>query len=343
MNYIGVDLHKQVISICVMVQKGRSRVVTARQTFRCQDVQSLERFFRSLQPFSLVVEATSSYEWLVQLVEPLAKRVVLAHPRKLRIIAESTRKTDKLDAQVLAEFLALDMIPPAHRPSPRIRQYRALVRHRQFQQRRITSVKCKIRHVLANYNADVKSLFSRAGRRYLEETKLLEADRFVVEQLLGDLEHHRRQLSAVNRQLRLFARSASMQEREAREVLASVPCVGPVTSDVVLSELGDVRRFRNAKQVAAYAGLAPRIRESAGHNRATGITKEGSGLLRWAMIETGWRLVSKTRRWGLTYEKLQRRMGGRKAIVAIARRVLAMMFSLLRRGARYRMATELIS
>ena len=63
------------------------------------------------------------------LIEDLADRLVLAHPKKLRVIAEIARKTDKIDAEVLATFLALDMIPEAYRPSPRIRQYRVLVRH----------------------------------------------------------------------------------------------------------------------------------------------------------------------------------------------------------------------
>ena len=107
------------------------------------------------------------------------------------MIAESTRKTDKIDAHVLAEFLALDMIPQAHRPSPRVRQHRALVRQRQFLQRRITAAKCKVRHVLARYNADITSLFSQAGREYLAAQTLSDSDRFVVEQLLENIDHYR--------------------------------------------------------------------------------------------------------------------------------------------------------
>ena len=106
-------------------------------------------------------------------------------------------------------------------------------------------------------------------------------------------------------ELRQFAKNAPEAEREARQVLETIPCVGPVTIEVVLSELGDVRRFRSQKQVAAYAGLAPGIRESAGRGKQLGITKEGSGLLRWVMIQTAWRLVGKTRRWGLIYETAQ--------------------------------------
>jgi transposase len=268
----------------------------------CRDTPGIEAFFRALGPFQVVVEATASYEWFVALLEPLAARIVLAHPRKLRIIAESTRKTDKLDAQVLAELLALDMIPASHRPTPRVRQHRALVRQRHFVQRRITSAKCKIRHILARYNADVKHLFTVAGRDYLAPQKLLPAERFVVEQLLTMLDQHAEQLAAAARQLRRFAAEAPLAEREAREVLANIPAVGTVTADVLLAELGDIRRFTNQKQVAAYAGLVPSVRESAGRAKQGHITKEGSGLLRWVMIQAAWRMVTKTRRWGMIYE-----------------------------------------
>jgi transposase len=342
MKYVGVDLHKQTISLCVVVQKDARREVLQRQRFDCQNLPAIEQFFRSLGEFQVVVEATASYEWFVELLEPFAMRVLLAHPRKLRVIAESTRKTDKLDAQVLAEFLALDMIPQAHRPTPRVRQHRALVRQRQFLQRRITSDKCKVRHILARYNADVKHLFTAEGQAHLAAQKLLPSDRFIVDQLTADLTHYHDQLRAADRRLQEFAKTATIAEREAREILASIPCVGAVTIDIVLAELGDVRRFKNAKQVAAYAGLAPRVRESADRRKDGGITKEGSGLLRWALIQTAWRAVGKTRRWGLAYEKLQRRKGGKRAIVAIARRLLAVMVSLLRRGERYTLGTEIM-
>jgi hypothetical protein len=106
-KYVGVDLHKKVISLCVVMQKAGQRVVVKRETLCCDEPQRIQSWFRRLGAFQVTVEATSSYEWFVQLVKPLADRVVLAHPKKLRVIAESTRKTDKLDAQVLAEFLSL--------------------------------------------------------------------------------------------------------------------------------------------------------------------------------------------------------------------------------------------
>ena len=157
MNFIGVDLHKKSITVCVMDEK---RKVLARKTFACTQTDEIVEFCRQFRPFKVVVEATASYVWFVELVEPLAEKVVLANPKKLRVIAESTKKTDRLDAQVLTEFLVLDMIPESYQPTPRQRQHRALVRHRQYLQGRITSVRSKIRHILSNYNADRKDLFS---------------------------------------------------------------------------------------------------------------------------------------------------------------------------------------
>ncbi len=129
------------------------------------------------------MEATSSYEWLFKLLEPLAERVLLAHPKKLRVIAESTRKSDKLDAQVLAEFLALDMIPEAHRPTPRQRQHRRLVRQRVYLHKRITCVRSKICWILTDYNADRSDLFTTKGLTYLERVNVSSEDRFVLDQL----------------------------------------------------------------------------------------------------------------------------------------------------------------
>jgi transposase len=335
MNYIGIDLHKQIIVLCV-VDQGRN--VLCRKRFYCSTPEAIAAFFQGVQPFQAVVEATASYEWLFKLLEPLADRMVLAHPRKLRIIAESTRKNDKLDAQVLAEFLALDMIPEAHRPSPRQQEHRILVRHRQYLRGRMTGARNKIRRILSNYNGDRPDLFTQKGLSYLSKVEVNSSDRFVLDQLYAEWEHHGRQLDDIDQRLKEFARSAPIHETEARAVLQTIPGVGTVTVDVVVSELGDVRRFRSAKQVCAYAGLVPGQRESAGHSKQLGITKEGSKLLRWVLVEAAWQLVYRTNRWKAIFEALARRMGKKKAIVAVARRLLCVMFSMLRSGRGYQMA-----
>lgn len=340
MKYVGVDLHKKTISVCVVIKARGQRKVLARTRLECQDESGIKAYFSELGKFEVVVEATASYEWFVKLMEPLAHRVVLAHPKKLRVIAESKRKSDKLDAQVLAEFLASGEIPLSYRPSPRVREHRKLVRWRNYVQRRNTSVKNKLRHILAAYNADVPNLFTAEGRAHLAALPLSAADRFVSDELLIELAQHQERLVTANRRLREFAATAPLAEREARAVLDSIPNVGPVTIDVILAELGDWRRFRSQAHVASYAGLAPGFRESAGKAKQLKITKEGSALLRWAMVEFAWRMVGSSRKWGGHYHRLAGRVGAKKAIVAIARRLLGVIFTLLRTGQKYALALE---
>ena len=339
MNFVGVDLHKQVIRLCVIRIVRGKREIIARRRFACLDTEEIRKFFEGLKRFQVVVEATAAYEWFFLLVEDLADRLVLAHPKKLRVIAESTRKTDKIDAEVLAVFLALDMIPEACRPSPRIRQYRVLVRHRRWLSCRITAVKTKLRNKLAHYNADIAGLFTRQGKAYLAKLALGASDHFEITALQEQLALFVRQLRQVEGELAKFAKTAPLAEREARAILASIPLVGPVTIDVVLSELGDWRRFRNARQVVDFAGLAPGLRESAGKRRDLSITKEGSRLLRWALIQAAWRLANRSPRWNRLYRQLQQNTGSKKkAIVGVARRLLCVMFSMLQSGQMYRMA-----
>jgi transposase len=338
MKFVGVDLHKKTISLCVMSVVGGKRKVACRKRFNCRDTASIRSFFEHLGAFQVVVEATANYEWFLLLVEDLADRWVLAHPKKLRVIAESTHKSDKIDAQILAKFLALDMIPEAYRPSERIRQYRVLVRHRRWIQSRITSLKCKVRHKAAHYNADIASLFSQRGLHYLAGIAMSDADWFETGNLLDQLALCQEQLKKVDKELRKFAKTAPAAEREARAVLDTMPEVGAVTIDVVLSELGDWRRFRSAKRVVSYAGLDPGSRESAGKARQLKISKEGSRLMRWALVETAWRLKNKYRRWRDVFDKLKANTGSvKRAIVGVARRVLCVMFAMLRDGQAYRM------
>jgi transposase len=261
MNFVGVDLHKHSISVCVMIQDSTGRRVVDRKRFACCDEEQIVDYLISLRPFRIVIEATAAYEWFARLVEPLAERFLLAHPKKLRVIAESAKKTDKLDAQTLAEFLALDMIPESWRPTPRVREHRVLVRVRCRIQRRITAVKNALRHVLAGYNADVPRLFTAQGRQYLAQLTLSDADRFCVDLLAEELDQQAERRKRIDRKLAEFAQGAPLFEREARAVLATMPGVGPVTIDVVLSELGDPRRFRSQRQATAFAGLAPGIRQ----------------------------------------------------------------------------------
>jgi len=334
-KFIGVDLHKKTIVICVV---SKDRQVLESRRFYCAETQRIHEWFAAQGPFEVVVEATASYEWFVQLVEPHAGRVVLAHPGKLRIIAQSTRKSDKLDARTLAEFLALGMIPEAYRPTPRQREHRRLVRHRHYLRGRITSIKNRLRNILADYNADRPNLFAQGGSEYMRGLALLGADRFVLEGLLKELSLYYERIHAVEKELQEFAKTAPPTEAAARKLLATIPGVGTVTTEVFLSEIADLQRFSSQKKVVAYAGLAPGQRESAGRRRELGISHAGSGILRWVLNQASWQLVRRSAHWQRIFEAIAKRRGKKKAITAISRRLLCVMTSIVNSGEAYRPA-----
>jgi transposase len=333
MRFVGVDLHKKTITIAIV---DAQRKLVSRKRFSNLMSDRIVLFLKEQGAFELTVEATASYEWFVQLVEPLASRIVLAHPGKLRVIAESTRKSDKLDATVLAEMLALDQIPTAYRPTPRQRGHRQLVRQREFWQREITRVRNKMRRILSNYNLDRTDLFTVEGQDWLPTAPVSETDRFCLAQLASLWKDLVGRLKETDRQLQEFAKEGSDQEQVDRALLRTIPGVGVVTSEVLLAELADPRRFSSVKKAVAYAGLAPGQRESAGKRKSLHIEKTGSPLLRWVLTQAAWQLVMRSPKWKTIYENLKRRTGAKKAITAVTRRLLTISVTLLKRQEPYR-------
>jgi transposase len=334
MLYVGCDLHKQSITACVMNQD--KKVVTCKK-LRCADEEAIRSFFKELGEFVVAVEATCGYEWFAELVGPMAARFILAEPNRLKQMMDTRFKSDRIDARKMATILVEGYMPACYIPTAREREHRALIRHRCAIQRRITSAKARLHNLAWRYNADSADLFGKGWERFTE-VAVSEADAFVRDQLWRQLGFLQEQHKAAWARVEQFAKAAPLLERERRALLRTIPGVGPITTEVVLAELGDPARFSSAARMASYAGLAPGKHESAGKERERAITKAGSRLLRWALIEAAWQAVRYSRRWRRAFERIAARRGRKKAIVAIARRMLGVICALLRTGQPYEAA-----
>jgi len=327
MNYAGVDLHKHSLTVCVLDQDRR---VIRREKLLTHDEAAIEDFFRSLGPVTVALEATGGSTWFVDLIEPIAARLIVAHPKALRSLVSRRRKSDRLDAKLIAELAVLELLPEVRRVSAELREHRMLVRYRNKLREDRGTLQVQIRRILSEHNADVPWLFTERGRAYLAKYELRAAERVVVDDLLGRWDELNERLAKIEAAIRDFAARQDAKWMRWRGQLRSIPGVGFVTSEVVLSELGDVGRFRSAKRVASSAGLAPACHESGGKRKDLSIDKEGSRHLRWVLIEAAWGLVRCDHHWRGVYEKLKARMKAKKAIVAVARRLLTVMYSLLK-------------
>ena len=333
MRYVGIDLHKRSLTVCVI---DRVSGETFARGFLCENQDEILEYFRNLGKFQAVVEASATYEWLWELLEPIAERLVLAHPKKVRVIAESMAKTDKRDAYFLAWLLSHDSVPEAHRPTPRQREYQLLVRHRVFLVRQCAKAKVKIKHLFAARNLPCKGIFTQVKAATLAK-KLPDAERFVVKELEAMLAALVARLDKAEKALRAFRKTAPEAEKIDHAIIESVPGAGVVTADVVLSTVGDVRRFPSIKKVTSYSGLVPGIRISDNHGKRKElpITKEGSRLLRSMLVQAAWRSIRESSYWLRDFERVARRRGRKKAIVAIARRLLGVIFTLLKKQQGY--------
>jgi transposase len=164
---------------------------------------------------------------------------------------------------------------------------------------------------------------------------MLPEERWIVDDLQEELGQAFDRLRAVHKRLAEFASRAPQKEQEARAVLATIPGVGPVTIETILAELGDWERFRCADAVVSFAGLDPGFRESDGRRRDLKLTKAGSPLLRWILIQLAHRVKRTSPRWRSRFERLSQRIGKKKATCAIARRLLLVIYAMLRDGTAY--------
>jgi transposase len=335
MRFAGIDLHKRSLTVCII---DKLTGETFDRRFSCSDEARILKFFKDLGEFQAVVEASATYEWLWELLEPHADRLVLAHPKKIRMIAESMKKTDRNDASFLAWLLSHNAVPEAHCPTPHQREYQLLVRTRQqFVQRR-TRDKNQIRAILANRNLDSKSLFAAKGREHLAGLKLRPAEQFRLEQLLASLDAIEEQILATEEVVAEFRRKAPPQEKKNHKILRSMPGVGNVVADAVLSSMGDIRRFPSIRKAAGYSGLAPGYRQSDKKRKKLEMTKEGPRILRWALVEASWTAIRCSAYWREQYERIANRRGKKKAVVGVARRMLGVMYTLLKHQTTYREA-----
>lgn len=254
---------------------------------------------------------------------------MLAHPLKVKAIADAKIKTDKIDATVLAHLLRADLVPEAWAPGEKARELRIALRERMFYVRLRTIVKNRTVTVFDRYpeqTAQLKKLgdlFGRAGRQQLAALRVSEIDRIQIDrglEFIGDIDGRIRQSEATSR--------AMTKTNDNVKLLKTIPGIGEFFARLIDAEI-DIARFRNPKKLAAYAGLVPSTYSSGGKTYHGKIIKQGNKWLRWAFVEAVAPAIATDPQLRAQYENLKSR-GTNKARVAIARKLLTIAFQILR-------------
>jgi transposase len=322
--YIGVDFHARQQTVCSL-KTDEGVVVT--HTLKHQDKNEVRAFYQQFQGRVVVgIEASGYSPWFEQLLEDLGHEVWLGDATEIRRRARWRQKNDRRDAELILDLLLHDEFPRLHRPAPKSREILRMLRYRQKLIKIRTMGKNSLQALALQSGLAKRShLFTKAGQQELRQTNMSPAMQWQREQWFQLLEPLNKRLL----ETMLWLKQQSQDDARIK-LLRTHPGIGLLTSLCVVHTLEPVSRFRNQRKVAAYAGLEPMERSSAERQHFLGVSKAGSRVLRYLLVEAAHTAVKKDEDLKRFYQRLVTRRGRPKAKTAAARKLLIRSFIMLR-------------
>jgi transposase len=320
--YVGVDVHEKESQLAVLEKEG-SLVMEERIP-----TKDLDKFLSSLPGEKRV--AIESVGFIHPIYEKLSSiqdcTVSVANPNKLRLISESGTKNDRNDARILGDLLRTNYLPLAHMRDKETREKLIVIEDRVRYGVRRGELKASIRWMLKRRGIEEpKDLFSIDGRKGLRELRLQEVDHRLDELELMD--------SFIER---LDAQIAEIASRdEGARLLDTIPGIAPYTALYLSSALDDIDRFPDSKHACAYLGLVPWLDETADKTHLGHITKKGDKYLRRNLVECARAAVRKDAHLNEFYMRLKHKRGEKRAIIAVARKLVSYAYWVLKRKITY--------
>jgi transposase len=365
----GIDVHAKMLVACLILADGRKE--TRSFSTMTADLLRLRDWLAGAGCTHVAIESTGVY-WkpVFNLLEDNLQ-VILVNPEHVRALRG--RKTDVKDAERLADLLRHDLLQPSFIPPPQIRELRELTRYRDSLVREQSSIANRIQKVIESGNiklaqvaSDVLGASGRAMLRALargESDPLRLADlargklkekrpeliraltgrltgsqRFVLGELLTQLEQLEAAQERIQQQIERHLESAAPpQMARAREILDSIPGIGPRVAEVIIAEVGVRMKevFPTDAHLASWAGICPGNKASGG-KRLSGRTRKGNTYLRAALVQAAWAAVKQKGCYlSAQYSRLAGRRGRKKALIAVAHSLLIIIYHVLDRDQSY--------
>jgi transposase len=306
------------------------------------DQDGLARLVHTLGPDAYgCVEMMSGAVWVREQLQACGWRFSVADARKVKAIAPLACKTDKVDARVLAQLAARDLVPELWVPSLTDRELRERLRRREHLVHLRTSARNRMFGLLTQWGlrGSLTTLRKPGALERLAEREVpavwIQSIRTLLE-VVDDLD---RQITTIEQELRPIART----DPRVR-LLVTVPGLGYLLALTIVAEIGDISRFPNARKLIGYAGLAPTIKQSGQSSWVGPISKAGSPMLRWAAVEAAQHAWRPTNPWNQLYTKTKARHGkANPAKSAVARKVLIACWHVLSREQEFRPAASILT
>jgi transposase len=323
-RYIGLDIHRDyfvAVGVDVHLQS-----IFGPQTVPNQDLEAWIE--RCLSPQDAVVlEMTTNTYLFFDLLEGKVRSVTAVHPPNVALVVRAPVKTDKKAALTLAQLHAAGLLEGVWIPPQAVRDLRAVIAQRNKMVRLSTIAKNRLTAVLHRNHLKFvgpKSKFTPEQREWWESLPLTEMERLRVSSDLNTLEFAEKQTAQIEAVLR---KEAAKDERVP--LLVQLPGIAWLTALTILGAIGIIERFEDAKHLVGYAGLGTRVHDSGLTHQNGRITKAGRKDLRRAMVDAANHAIVHHHFWKKEFERLEPRLGRSKAVVAIARRLLVVVWHVL--------------
>jgi transposase len=326
--YCGVDFHArlQTVAYCDS-QHGEIHLLDLNH-----QTDDLRAFYSQFTGEVIVgLEASGYSPWFEQMLDGLGHQVWLGDAAEIRRSAKRRQKNDRRDAELILDLLLKGDFPRLHRPPAQSQEVLSQLRYRSRLVKIRTMVKNNLQALSIRAGLAVKTkLLTRAGKQQLEALAMSEAAGLQRRQWLSLLKDLDQQIGQVDSWLRQKAKTDEQATR-----LQTHPGIGLLTSLGLVHTLEPVSRFKNTRKVVAYVGLEPMERSSGEKQRFVGISKAGSRLLRYLIIEATHTAVKSEPGLKRFYLRLLRSKGKHRAIVAAGRKLLIRSYIMLREGIDY--------
>jgi len=313
----GLDVHKNSVYAIVMSYGGE--IVEKRKLSNNEVTSYLDRY-----PIDKVaMESSTSIVPIYRALRAKGYTILVSHPKKTRLIAESRIKTDRVDSWALTELARLNALPLSYVPPDNIAALREKVRRRAYLVRMRSKLRVKIRAQLTINGIQPPTEHGLFTSKNLDWLHGLQLDS--IESYLPIIQSLDVQIGKLSKELQALA-----PQDEDVKLLMTIPGVGYYSALLVKSEIGDISRFSDGEKLCSYAGLVPSVSSSGTHTRHGSITKEGSRWLRWIMVECVHTHLKYDTSITRSYNAIAQRKGKPIAKVAAARRLLMCCYSVLK-------------
>ncbi len=327
MIIIGVDFHPEFQQIA-LVDKDTGEFQEKRLGHR----DEAEKFYRGLaaagQKVRVGMEASGHARWFERLLAELQIELWIGDAAEIRTKRVRKQKTDRQDARLILQLLLEDRFPQIWVPSWENRDLRQLLWHRHRMVQARTRIMNQLQAVALNEGLRCKKrLWREHGREQLESFRLAPWASRRRRDLLELLDRLNPTIAELSQAIEQEVEKCP----EARRLM-TYPGVGPLTALAFVLIIGDAERFQCGKQVASYLGLVP-LEDSSGNRRRLGhITKQGSSILRFLLVEAAQVTARSLPPWRSKYVHLMMRRGRKTAKVALARRLAVHLYWMMRQG-----------